>query len=74
MPLEWMRRANRSKANTTTGDLYANKFEEKQAKRKAFNAGKKKLSPHEVNTKRPVVPEVDPRELITSPPEVWAKE
>ena len=34
MPLEWMRRANRSKANTTTGDLYANKFEERQAERR----------------------------------------
>tara|TARA_B100000900_G_scaffold262780_1_gene223995 strand:+ start:4232 stop:4456 length:225 start_codon:yes stop_codon:yes gene_type:complete len=63
-----------SRPNTTTGDLYANKFEERQAKRRKFNAGKKKLHPHEVNTERPVVYEVDPRELITSPPEVWAKE
>ncbi len=36
MPLEWMRRANRSKANTTTGDLYANKFEERQAERRRY--------------------------------------
>ena len=75
MPLEWMRRANRSKANTTTGDLYANKFEERQAQR--AKARKQPLNlkdgpQNKIDTTK--VKEIDPRELITSPPEVWAQE
>ena len=74
MPLEWMRRANRSKANTSTGDLYANKFEERQAQRARERNTPITLKDgpqNKIDTTK--VKEIDPRELITSPPEVWAK-
>tara|TARA_B000000557_G_C20509584_1_gene331576 strand:- start:136 stop:348 length:213 start_codon:yes stop_codon:yes gene_type:complete len=70
MPLEWMRRANRSKANTTTGDLYANKFEEKQAER--ARARKEPIDLRQLAKNQ--AKKIDPREIITSPPEVWASE
>ena len=55
MPLEWMRRANRSKANTTTGDLYANKFEERQAERRRLrNRLKAKMPSKDIGLTRSV--------------------